>query len=236
VTRVRETRRVRRRRRLGGALVAFGLTGLALVAAAGTLVLGSLSAVNDAATGFEKQRLEVVAMLGPASSALSKAATSASNAGASLQQTGDAASQAAQLTTRLAESFEGMAALGSFEVFGARPFGGVSGQFAAVGVEARALSADLTTTAASMSTNVADSQAVASDLRLLANQLDRLEASLAAPAGSTGASASLPIDAARIVLVGLLLWLAVPAVASTWVGWRLARPREPRKLEAGTAS
>jgi hypothetical protein len=237
VTRSRETRRARRRRRFGAALLAFGITGLALVAAAGALVLGSLSAVNDAATGFEKQRLEIVSMLGPASSALSHAATSASNAGASLTETAAAANQAAQLTTRLAESFEGLAALGTFEILGARPFGQVSGQFAEVAIQARALSTDLTAAAAAMTTNIADSAAVAADLRLLAAQLDALEASLAPPSGgTTGTSASLPIDAARIVLLGLLAWLAVPAVASTWLGWRLTRRPHTRKRQVGSAS
>lgn len=218
------TRRARRRRRLGAALLAFGAVGLALVVAAGALVLGSLSAVNDAATGFERQRLEIVAMLGPASSALSNAATSVSNAGASLTETSAAASQAARLTTRLAESFEGLAALGSFEILGTRPFGQLSGQFAAVGTEARALSADLTTTAESMSQNIADSLAVAADLRSLADQLHRLEASLTSSSGGIGAAgASLPVDLARIVLLGLLAWLAVPALVSLWLGLRLIR-------------
>ena len=231
------TRRASRRRRLGAALLAFGAVGLALVVAAGALVLGSLSAVNDAATGFERQRLEIVAMLGPASSALSNAATSASNAGTSLSETSAAASQAAQLTTRLAESFEGLASLGSFEIFGARPFGQLSGQFAAVGIEARALSADLATTAQLMTQNIADSQAVAADLRALAAQLDRLEASLGTSSGGvTGANASLPVDLARIVLLGLLAWLAVPALASLWVGGRLLRPARARKRPTGATT
>lgn len=230
------TRRAGRRRRLGAALLAFGGVGLALVVAAGALVLGSLSAVNDAATGFERQRVEIVAMLGPASSALSNAATSASNAGASLGETSTAASQAARLTSRLAESFEGLASLGSFEIFGTRPFGQLSGQFAAVGTEARALSLDLTTTADSMTQNVADSQAVAADLRSLVVQLDRLKASLT-PSGSLGGTgSSLPVDLAGFVLVGLLAWLAVPALASLWLGWRLAGPGRARKSSARTST
>ena len=231
------TRRARRRRRIGAALVGFGVTGLLLVVAAGALVLGSLSAVNDAATGFEKQRVEIVAMLGPASTALSNAATSASNAGASLRETSEAASQAASLTTRLAESFEGLSSLGTFEIFGTRPFGQLSGQFAQVATESRALSADLITAATAMNTNIADSDAVATDLRVLAAQLSRLEASLAPPTGTGAvANATLPLDLARIVLVGLLLWLAVPALASIWIGWRLARPGDARKRAAGSAS
>ena len=68
--RTRTAARGRARRRLGMGLMAFGAAGLVLIAAAGALVLASLSAVDDAATGFEEQRREILAMLGPASAAL----------------------------------------------------------------------------------------------------------------------------------------------------------------------
>lgn len=210
-----------RRRRVGWGLIAFGLAGLVLAGAAAALVIGSLTAVDAAVSGFERQRTELVAMLGPASDALSGAAESASNASASLAETSGAARNAAELTTRLAVSFESLASLGSFTIFGARPFADVAGQFAAVGVEARELSGDLNTTADSMTTNIADSQAVAADLRALAQQLDRLEASLAATDAPSGTDASLPLGIARLVLLGMLAWLAVPALASIWVGGHL---------------
>ena len=70
-----------------------------------------------------------------------------------------------------------------------------------------------------------DSDAVATDLRALAKQLDRLEASLGGTAAGTGGASNvhLPILAAEIVVLGLLGWMAVPALASLWLGWRLAR-------------
>lgn len=199
------------------------------------LVLASLSAVDDAATGFERQRAEIVAMLGPATDALDHAGMSASNAGASLAETRDAATSAAALTTRLAQSFEGLASLGSFELFGLRPFSQVSGQFTGVAGEARTLSTELQAAAAAMDTNIADSAAVAADLRALADQLRTLEQSVggqaspapgasASPGGVPATPSSLPITAAGFVLMGLLLWLAVPAVASIWLGWRWSRP------------
>jgi hypothetical protein len=80
-------------------------------------------------------------------------------------------------------------------------------------------------TAGAMQTNISDSTAVAADLRTLAAQLDRLESSLGAgPDGEIPTTdASLPIAAAQIVLVGLLLWLAVPAIAALALGWRWRR-------------
>lgn len=187
-------------------------------------MLGSLNAVGAAVTDFEAQRDEIVDMLGPASDALAGAASSASNAGASLTQTTAAARSAAGLTTRLAESFENLASLGSFAILGARPFESVAGQFASVAVEARQLSTDLTTTADAMATNITDSQAVAGQLELLATQLEELEASLATT-GPPSASSDLPLTAATIVLLGLLAWFAIFALASIWLGGRLIRAR-----------
>jgi hypothetical protein len=221
--------RARRRRRLGIGLLAYGISGLVLVVAAGVLVFGSLSAVDDAASGFERQRAQIAAMLDPAALALSDAATSASNAATSLTTASNASRRAADLTGRLATSFEGMAGLGSFEVLGARPFAGVASQFTDVATQSHALSGDLTTTADALATNVADSQAVSEDLRDLADRLTQLELSV----GGTAGGSSLPIGAARLVLLGLLAWFAIPAIVSTWLGWRLTRGRRRRVSPQG---
>ena len=167
-------------------------------------------------------------MLRPASAALATSAASAANAGTSLTTTSAAADRAGLLATNLANSFDGLVALGSFEVFGTRPFAGLSEQFGAVGSDARALAADLRTAAESMRTNAADAASVAGNLRALATQLETLVASLdsGTGAGSVGgltSSATAQLGLARLVLIGLLAWLAVPAVASAVVGWRMVK-------------
>ncbi len=212
--------RARRRRRLGLGLIAFGATGLVLVLAAAILLLGSFAAIGDAASGFERQRTQLVSMLEPAATALSDAADSAAHAGSSLTTASDASRRGADLTNRLATSFDSMAGLGSVDIFGTRPFAEVSSQFADVAAQSRALSADLTSTADALATNVADSQSVAGDLRSLADRLDQLRDELQAGGGVTTSSGT-PILAAELLILALLAWLAVPAVASLWLGWRL---------------
>jgi hypothetical protein len=211
----------RRRRRLGIGLVAFGAVGLVLSAAAALLVLATLGAVGSAASGFEQQRTELVSMIEPAATALGQAADSASHAGTSLTQASDASRRAADLTSRMATSFEGLAGLGSMEVLGTRPFAGFSSQFADMAAQSRTLSGDLTSTANALTTNVTDSESVASDLRDLADRLRELEASLGP--GGTVSSAGVPILAAQIVLLGLLAWVACLAVGCVWLGRRLVR-------------
>jgi hypothetical protein len=218
----------RRRRRLGFGLIAFGLAGLVLVLAAALLVLATLGAVGDAATGFERQRAELLAMVDPAASALSDAADSASRAGASLTEASEASRRAADLTGRMATSFEGIAGLGSFDIFGTKPFAGVSSGFTNLATQSRALSTDLTSTADALTTNVADSQSVASDLRSLSDRLRQLETTVQG-SGGIGGSTTLPIALAQLVLLALLAWISVPAIASIWLGRRLVR-NQPIKL------
>ena len=217
----------REHRRLGAGLVAFGLTGVILLAAAGALVLGSLSALDDAASSLERQQTELVAMLKPASAALATSAASAANAGTSLTTTSAAADRAGLLATNLADSFDGLAALGSFDLFGARPFAALSQDFASVGADARALATDLSTAAESMRTNAADAVTVAGNLRSLASQLEALVSSLdsGSVVGMTS-DASAQLGLARLVLIGLLAWLAVPALTSTVLGWRMVKTVE----------
>lgn len=218
-------------RRTGGGLLTFGVVGLVLLAATGALVLGSLSAVDDAVTGFDRQRTELAALIEPAATALTDAAASAERAGSSLTQAGDAADHAAALTTSLADSFEGLAALGTFEVFGARPFAAMSEQFLSVGADARSLTTSLQTTATSLRTNATDSSAVAGNLRTLAGRLRDLEGSLGVPGGASVTTAgtratqraAAALGLARMLLLGILAWLAVPASACAWLGWRLFR-------------
>ena len=217
------------RRRLGSALLGFGAIGLVLIVTLGILVGLSLDGLGRAAADLARSRTEAIGMLKPAAAALDRAATSAANAGSSLTSASTAARRAADLTTRLASAFDGLALLGSFEILGARPFGSLTGEFASVATEARALSTDLTTTAAALDSNVADSTGVATELRALADQLGRLEASVA---GTDGAPASDPgtaetmLRVALAVILALLAWLAVPAIAAIEIGRRWRRTAE----------
>jgi hypothetical protein len=204
--------------------VAFGVAGLVLVLAAAVLVLGSLGAIGEAASGFERQRTELISMVDPAASALSDAADSATHAGASLTEASDASRRAADLTSRLAGSMDSLAGLGSVDILGTRPFAGVTSQFTDVAAQSRALSADLASTAAALTTNVADSQSVAGDLQSLADRLRQLESTVQASGG--GGSSTLPIAAAEIVLLGLLAWFAVVAIGAIWLGLQIIRNRK----------
>ena len=91
-----------------------------------------------------------------------------------------------------------------------------------VAASSRKLSGDLHTTAATISANVTDSAGVATDLRDLAGQLEAIGRSASA-AGSASTLSASALDFGRAVLLGLLAWLAIPALIAIWLGIRLWR-------------
>lgn len=220
---------LRRRRNLGLILAVFGLAGLALTAAAATLVVGSLGAIAGVAASLDRQRAELVDLIEPAAAALHRSADSAANASLSLTASAAAAEDAAALTTQLADSMDGMSQAASFQVFGTQPFGAAAASLAQVAASARLLSGDLHTTATTLAANVTDSIGVAADLRDLARQLEAVGNSARGAGGaSTLAATATAIDVGRAVLLGLLAWLAIPALFALWLGVRLWRGWWPK--------
>jgi hypothetical protein len=217
----------RRRRRLGLSLAAFGLLGLLLTAAAASLVIGSLGALAGVAASLDRQRADLVDLIDPAAAALNRSADSAANASVSLTSSAAAAEDAAALMTQLADSMDAMSRAASFQVFGTQPFGAAAASLAQVAASSRTLSGDLHTTAASIASNVTDSAGVAADLRDLARQLTAIGASAKA-SGSASTLSATALDFGRVVLLGLLAWLAIPALIALWLGVQLSRGRWPR--------
>jgi hypothetical protein len=206
------------RQRLSQLLLAFGGIGLVLILATAALVAILLGQLDAAASSLSKGQAQLTAMLEPASSSLHDAATAAGHAGASLSASEAAARDGATLTVQMAVAMDQMHALASVDILGARPFGAAAASFSELATRSRSLSASLTTTADSLAADTTDSAAVSADLDRLASQLDALRA-------GTETAAPTDLDAGigllRIVLLGLLGWLAVPAIASLWLGRRL---------------
>ena len=219
---------VQARRRAGRGSLAFGVAGLVLLVLAGWLVLGTLGALGSAAAELDTQRARLIEMLPPTERALDQAADAASNAGTSLEASARATRNGANLVGQLAQAMDAMSAAAELDVLGVRPFGGLADELANVATRSRSLAADLDSTATALDTNVTDSRAAADDIRALADELATLRTRLASDAAHAGrasaseraASTEAAINLARLVLLGLLAWLAVPASIATWLGWR----------------
>jgi len=214
----------RERRRLGGILTAYGLVGLALILLTLIVVAGSLGAVIDVGTTIQRQRDALVRSLDAADTAFLDIDRATGDVGANVVSGGGAARDAAQLTTDLAATMEGLAAASGVSVLGSRPFADLGDRFATVAARSRTLSTSLESLATTMDRDVTDIATVRASMSALRTEVSGLRQMLAGSAvdGQLGA-----LGASRLILVGLLVWLALPAAVSLVAGWFLLRPSQP---------
>ena len=208
------------RRRWGSALLAFGGIGLIILAILGFLVVGPLGSLGSAAASLDDQRTRLLAMLPSAEAALDSASTAATNAGVSLRASGQSARDGSVLLVQLAGAMDGMSAASKVSILGQEPFGGLGDQLANVAARSRSLATDLAATADGLDGNVSDSDAAAARLHELGAELATLRTELASGGTGGAANAATQVAILQAVLLALLLWLAIPAVASAWLGWR----------------
>jgi hypothetical protein len=211
----------RRRRTTGVALVAFGLVGLVLVVLGlGALArLGPLDAPADAAGVDPMAELRLT--LGSSEATLRDAAVSARSAGSGLVEAADAVGSAGTLTTDLASTMRGLADALRISILGAQPFAVVAPAFDAVADRAAALATDLEGVRTTVQVGADDLDALADRLVELGERVERLRESVgrATLGGLEG------LESLRLFAIALLAWLAVPAIASLWLGVRrLQRP------------
>lgn len=196
-------------RRLGTVLVAFGVTGLAILLVAIVVLVVAIVPLLSAASDLERAREDAVALAGPAADALDATASSADHAGDSLNESETTARDAAGVAGQLGDAMGGL--------------GFLSGSFTETATRAHALADDLNRTADALHQNRLDSLSAAAQLHALAGQLHDLEGQLVAD-GAAGPPSG--IGGAGLVLVLilfdlLLVWLAAMALGAVWLGRRI---------------
>jgi hypothetical protein len=215
------------RRRLGWLLVAYGASGLLLAALGLGLILASLGTIADLARSVDAQRREVVALFESTATTLDRIAIASDDASASLTRTAETARRASALTTELADAMAELSRSADVVVLGTRPFAPVAAAFARIGERARAVSTELDRTASSVDRDAASLARIAGDVRAVRIQIGRLADGLGESGAGDSSGEPLAFAVSRLVLVGLLLWLAVPAAVSLWLGARLVRGSPP---------
>jgi prophage DNA circulation protein len=213
------------RRVAGALLVAYGIGGLLLVAGGGILVASSVARLDGLAATLETQRLVLVRSLDATGTFLRDARSGTGNVQTSLVATTDSARQTATLTRSLATAMEQLAAASGISILGSQPFAGLADTFTGVARQASAMGTSLDATAASLAVNGSDLQQVREDLGAIQTEIDELRRQVSGTAIDASGldAATRALEASRIVLFGLLVWLAVQAVIAITIGLALAR-------------
>ncbi len=212
------------RRRAGTWLVVYGVAGL--------LVLGVLAAAMGVAAfmgrdGYEDVDAalgEVEAVLSTTQEALTAGADTVEGVSISLGEAAVALDQAATVSGDLASAATTVADTAvAFDIFGQRPFGALEGPFRVAGTSLSDLTDRIVVVGDALGRN-------SSDTALLAERLDGVAGSIGATADRVAAvDPSLGIAAviAFLVILAILGWLMVPAVAAIWIGLRWRRENPP---------
>jgi hypothetical protein len=222
------------RRLFGALLIAYGVLGIVLTVGGGALVGTSIGRLDGLAQTIETQRDVLIRSLDATATFLRDARTGTGNVGSSLTASVDSARQTAVLTRSLSGAMDQLAAASSFSLFGSQPFAGLGGTFADVARQAASMGTSLDRTADALARNGTDLDLVTADLASIETTLADLRRQVAGlPLDTEGlAGVGRAIDASRLVLGALLLWLGAQAVIALVIGVLLVRWRPTPTLIA----
>jgi hypothetical protein len=212
------------RRRAGTLLLTYGIIGLLLM---GGLFLATVSVAFMGRDGFA--RLDgavddVVAVIDSTTAALEQADTTLAGVSVSLGETASALDEAGSLAIILRDGSGTLAEqAGSFSILGQSPFGGIVEPLRDAGASLDTLSGKLATTSAALGANATDVAAMAGRLGAVADSLAAARDRIAGVDTQLGLAGGLGIG----VILAIIAWPAVPAVAAIWLGrrWRRENPR-----------
>lgn len=209
------------RRRLGNALLAFGLVGLVLAAIVALGLIGGAIAARDLDDRLEADQARLSATLDRLATTTASVVTTTSNAGATLGSTSHLLGRAQGVLGELADVSAELGNALNLSILGSQPFASSAQQFRELETQVRAFQADTGTLAARLDTNATDVTALSARLRDIETQIGDLAERIAAYEG-TGRIAGTLVGG--MLLAGLLVaWLAAGAAACAWFGWRVRR-------------
>jgi hypothetical protein len=207
-------------RRIGTALIYYGVAGLVLTAIGLVIVLAAgwrLSSVGDRVA---TQSAQVVVLLDRTATALDNATATVTDVASTVDSADPMIQRVATAVTTSVTSLRGLQdSASSLEIFGSRPLGGLANRFGQVadaldGIDAdlAAFGDDLASDAESLRGNTESLAALSAQLRTIHDQL-------------TGELIADAFDALRLMFIAVVAFLvavaALPAASALWIGRRI---------------
>lgn len=208
-------------RRLGTALLAFGLVGLVLAAIVAAGLIAGAAAARNLDERLDADQARLVELLDQLVATVDRAAVTTDNAGRTLATTGQTVDAAGAMLDGLAVVADQLAGSLDFSILGQRPLAGAATQFGAFAEQVRVVGGSVDQLSASLETNAGDTAALAADIERLSGQVDAIAGRIAS---FDRTSELVDLLVAGSLLLGLLVaWLAIAAGLLAWAGWRLRR-------------
>lgn len=208
-------------RRLGTALLAFGLVGLVLTMVMAIAWFGGWMAMEDTDRRLEASRLATASALADAGRLLGSTSGVLESTTASFDDLATALEDTSSLLARVSDSTGELAAAMDINILGQRPFAGVGGSFSEMSRELGTVSDDAGELATTLGQNEPQLQQVAADLRTIQASITGLAIRVE---HFTGLEETIGMARGYALLSGLLaLWLALLAGGCVWLGLQLRR-------------
>ena len=209
------------RRRLGTAMLAFGVVGLVLAAIVAAILIAGGIAARNLDDRIATAQDQIGASLTRLTLTMDSVADSIDNASTTVQTSSGGVAHAADMLGSVAATTDSLASALDVSILGQQPFSGAAAKLNELEAQLLLLQSDATRLAADLDQNAADATQIASEVRLMRTQVAELAGAVSGFA-STREVVSLAVGG--IVLAGLLTaWEAVLAAGVAWMGWRLRR-------------
>jgi hypothetical protein len=210
------------RRRLGTAMLAFGLAGLALAAVVGVALVGG----GIAARNLDDQIVAAQGQLGASLTRLTltmdSAAATVNDASATLATSRDGVAHAADTLGQVADTANALAGALDVTILGNQPFRDAAAGLRDLEAQIRVFQTDATKLAVNLDQNAGDATTIADEVRDMRSQVGDLAGAVTA-FSKTREIVSFAVGGMLLAAL-LTLWQAILAGAIAWAGWHLRRP------------
>ena len=204
------------RRWVGLGLILYGLAGLVLAAGGAVLVSSSFRGVDRLADTIVAQRNTLALSLETTAAFVANAATSVTAVDDVLADSVEATRGAATMARSLATAADEVAVAATFQIFGQQPLATVATSFTRVGADARVLADQLDAAGATLGGTTTETDRLRADLVRVSEQIRTFNRGLTESAVLDDIESG--FDPPRLVLYGLLGWLAAQALAAVVTG------------------
>ncbi|HKF85921.1 MAG TPA: hypothetical protein VKB30_09070 [Candidatus Limnocylindrales bacterium] len=206
-------------RRMGTALLVFGVAGVVIAGLVAAGLFGGAIAARNLDERLEADQARLAQTLGRLDATMAQAVTTIGNAGSTLTTTSETLGSAADVLGRVADTSEELSRSLDVSILGARPLATAASRFGDLSVDARAFEDKAAALAGNLSVNAADTDALADRVDELRTEVTSLEERVQS-FEATSELASLVVWGG--LLMGLLAaWLAIAGGATAWIGHRL---------------
>ncbi|MEO5965634.1 MAG: hypothetical protein ABIR11_09225 [Candidatus Limnocylindrales bacterium] len=208
-------------RRLGTAMLAFGVVGVLIAGIMAVGLIGGAIAARNLDDRLTEDQASLVAALGRVDATMAQVVTTTGNAAATLHTTSETMDSAASVLGQVGDTAQELSTSIDINILGNRPLAGAATKFADLAIEVRGFEEHAGALAQDLSLNSVDVGHLATEIDGLRSEVRSLTARIEA-FEATGEVVGLLVGG--ILLLGLLVaWLAVAAAFCAWAGLRLRR-------------